>query len=65
MTPMPTVFMSAPRVLRGEDRSEASLDALTKGLLFAFVGYVNWFPDICLEFTIQGIFVSNLRLPIF
>ena len=28
----------------------------------AFVRYVYWFPDICLQFAIQAIFAGNLRL---
>lgn len=40
------------------------LDTPSHGVLIELVRYVNRFPNICLEFTAQGIFVRNLRLPI-
>ena len=40
------------------------LDALSKGLLFTFVLYVHWFPDIRLKFAVQSLLIGNLRLAI-
>src|SRR5271156_4685023 len=40
------------------------LAAVPQYLLFAFVGYVDGFPDVRLEFAVQNIFVGNLRLSI-